>query len=303
MEGRRHRKRWIAAAVALLGLGIAGALLWPRPTTVPAVPAPPEAAIPEGWSAPAVPDELPPEDTASAAPEEPGPRREALPVGYVQTGRIVYELEGRRVAEETYRLERRAEGVELASSGSFSVRVLFITVTVTFTQAIALGGDLGPRTYRLEARGPLGFGTRRVFVSVAEDRARVAVGDEVQTVAVPSGNAFFLGTPAAYVLLPALHGAWAEGDGLVLVAVGTGGGPGAPAGGSVGEVEVTRQRPGAVEAWGGVVFLDRYRVQAGGFGGTLLARDLEFVAFLGEGGRAFTAYRADLFPRGVRLLP
>lgn len=39
------------------------------------------------------------------------PRKETLPVGYVQVGRLVYEVDGKRAAEETYRPARRPEGV------------------------------------------------------------------------------------------------------------------------------------------------------------------------------------------------
>ena len=222
-------------------------------------------------------------------------------MGHVQVGRLVYEVEGKRVAEETYRLARRPEGVEIVSAGSFSVKFLFMLVTVNFSQEIFLDPDFWPRSYKLEARGPLGFGNRKVSVSVNGSEAQMAAGNEARTLAMPSGNAFFVGTLAAYAILPALYAALAGETGLVLVPVGTGGGPGAPSGAVAGEVRVIAQEPIPMETTKGRLLLDRYRIQAGNFTGTLLAWGPEFVAFLGEGERTFTAYRADLFPKGIRL--
>jgi hypothetical protein len=118
---------------------------------------------------------------------------------------------------------------------------------------------------------------------------------------MPSGNAFFLGTLAAYTILPALYEAWAVENGLVLAPVGTGGGPGAPS--AAGEVEVIRLETVSMETAQGLLLLDRYRIRVGNFMGTLLARGPEFMAFLGEGERPFTVYRVDLFPHGIRLVP
>jgi hypothetical protein len=56
-----------------------------------------------------------------------------------------------------------------------------------------------------------------------------------------------------------------------------------------------------METTKGMLLLDRYRIRAGNFAGTLLAWGPEFVTFLGEGERTFTACRADLFPKGIRL--
>jgi hypothetical protein len=229
------------------------------------------------------------------------PQTEALPLRYVQAGRLIYETNGKRLAEETYRLTRGPEGVEIVSTGSFSAKFLLVRVTVNFSQEIRLDPDLRPRTYTLEARGPLGFGNRRVSVFVEGNEVKVIAGNEVQTLAMPSGNAFFVGTLAAYAILPALYAAWAEENGLVLFPVGTGGGPGAPSGAAAGEVRVIAQEPVPMETTKGMLLLDRYRIRAGNFAGTLLAWGPEFVAFLGEGERTFTAYRADLFPKGIRL--
>ena len=306
---QKRRTWWIPVGAVLLGLGILVVLVL-RPRTVP-IPAQTGPVFQEEWTLPAPLEELPPAAQDSAVEvEEPvkaevtaetHPQKEILPVGYVQVGRLVYELKGKWVAEETYRLARRPEGMEITSAGSFSVKVLFVPVTVNFNQEIFLDSHGRPRSYKLEARGPLGFGNRRVSVSVNGNEARVATGSEARTLAMPSGNAFFVGTLAAYAILPALYAAWAEENGLVLFPVGTGGGPGAPSGAAAGEVRVIAQEPVPMETTKGMLLLDRYRIRAGNFAGTLLAWGPEFVAFLGEGERTFTAYRADLFPKGIRL--
>lgn len=308
---KKRRARWAAVGVAILGLGIAGGLLL-RPRTR-SIPAPTEPIVQEEWTAPAPWEELPPvgpdsaveaeKPTEAEKTEETKTKRETLPVGYVQVGRIVYEMDGKRVAEETYRLARQPEGVEIVSAGSFSVKFLFVPVTVNFSQEIFLDADFRPKSYTLEARGVLGLGNRRVSVFVNGNEAQVTAGNEARTLAMLSGNAFFVGTLAAYALLPALYAAWAEASGLDLVPVGAGGGPGAPSGATAGEVRVIAQEPVPMETTKGMLLLDRYRIRAGNFTGTLLAWGPEFVAFLGEGGRTFTAYRADLFPKGNRLSP
>ena len=299
----------MAVGVALLGLGILGVLVL-RPRTLP-IPAPTGPIHQEEWTTPAPLEELPPvaRDSTEEAEElaetveaaETRPKKEILPVGYIQVGRLVYEVDGKRAAEETYRLTRRPEGTEINSVGSFSVKALFVPVRVNFSQEIFLDSDFRPRSYKLEARGPLGFGNRRVSVSVNGNEAQVTAGDEARTLALPSGNAFFVGTLAAYAILPALYAALAGETGLVLVPVGTGGGPGATSGAVAGEVRVIAQEPIPMETTKGRLLLDRYRIQTGNFTGTLLAWGPEFVAFLGEGERTFTAYRADLFPKGIRL--
>ena len=300
---------WVTVGIAVLALGIASALLL-RPKTEP-LPTPPEPFMLEDGNTLAPSEEFPPASSDSAAEaEEPDevkengetkPQTEALPLRYVQVGRLIYETDGNRLAEETYRLTRGPEGVEIVSTGSFSAKFLLVRVTVNFSQEIRLDPDLRPRTYTLEARGPLGFGNRRVFVFVEGNEVKVIAGNAVQTLAMPSGNAFFLGTLAAYTILPALYEAWAVENGLVLAPVGTGGGPGAPF--AAGEVEVIRLETVSMETAQGLLLLDRYRIRVGNFMGTLFARGLEFVAFLGEGARPFTVYRVDLFPHGIRLVP
>jgi hypothetical protein len=108
-------------------------------------------------------EELPPAAQDSAVEvEEPvkaevtaetHPQKEILPVGYVQVGRLVYELEGKWVAEETYRLARRPEGMEITSAGSFSVKVLFVPVRFSWIAMVGRGvislrpaGRLGSET-------------------------------------------------------------------------------------------------------------------------------------------------------------
>ena len=306
---QKRRTWWIAVGAAVLGLGILVVLVL-RPRTVP-IPAPTGPVFQEEWTIPAPLEELPPvaQDSPGVAEElvetveaaQAAPKKEILPVGYVQVGRLVYEVDGKRAAEETYRLTRRPEGIEITSAGTFSVKVLFVPVTVSFSQEIFLDSDFRPRSYNLEARGPLGFGNRRVSVSANGNEAQVRAGAEARTLAMPSGNAFFAGTLAAYAILPALYAAWAEENSLVLFPVGTGGSPGAPSDAAAEEARVIAQEPIPMETTKGMLLLDRYRFQAGNFTGTLLAWGPEFVAFLGEGERAFTAYRADLFPKGIRL--
>lgn len=75
-------------------------------------------------------------------------------------------------------------------------------VNVAFRQEVLLGEDLQPQSYRLETRGPLGLGSRRVEVRVEGAVARATFGRERQEIAVPAGLAFFPGTGAAYAVLP-----------------------------------------------------------------------------------------------------
>lgn len=309
MSGRS--RRWlIVVGIPALTAGVVLAVV--RPFAVR--PIPPEGeGIPAEWLAPLA--SVPP--PAEAAGEETGPAAasppvdgavprsppDPLPVGYVQRGKLAYDLDGRRVAEETYRLERSGDDeVRLTSSGSFFFRVLFVSVRVAFDQEIELDAELRPRAYTLETRGPLGLGDRRIAVCVEGEVATAVVGEEKRELAVPEGDALFAGTLAAYVILPALFAARAANGVLEVAAVGAGAGPPRRTGsGSAGDGGGELRRQGTVEvhAGGSAVVLERYRVQAGGFAGTLLARGIEFVAFLGEGERALTAYREDLFPRGL----
>ena len=139
----------VAAGIAVLGLGITGALLLrPRNETIPM---PTDPFVLENLTVPEPAEEFFPLSPDSAVeaekPDEAGkigktkPRKETLPVGHVQVGRLIYEVEGKRVAEETYRLARRPEGVEIVSAGSFSVKFLFMLVTVNFSQEIFLDPD------------------------------------------------------------------------------------------------------------------------------------------------------------------
>lgn len=290
----------------LLGIGaLAAAALValftraPRPVPFEEVP------VPEAWFAPpvepvppqeAVPEESPP---GSPLPNEPPLRRprEAVPPGYVQVGKLAYELDGRRVAEEGYRLERLPSGeLLLVSEGTFTIRFLLVSVRMSFQQEVRLDEGLRLRLYRLDARGPLGVGSRRISIVVEGGRAVADAGDGPKEVPIPEGRAFFVGTVASYALLPVLYGAWAHGDGLLLQPVGVGAGP--PGTSASGPIEVVSAGTAEVGLGGRLVLLDRYEVRAGAFAGTLLARDLEFVAFVGRGERSFSAYRSDLFPRG-----
>lgn len=225
------------------------------------------------------------------------------PPGYVQSGRLAYDLDGKRVAEETYRLEWLTEsGVRLTSSGSFFFRVLFVNVSVTFDQRIELDGELRPRSYTLETRGPLGFGEQRISITVNGATATARVGEDRRELAMPEGNAVFAGTLAAYAILPSLYLARASDGVLLLASIGVGTGPGGrPRTGSSGDGigELRRQDAVTIELGGSSLTLDRYRAHAGSFGGTLLARGREFAAFYVEGERALVAYRLDLFPRGI----
>lgn len=297
----KRRRRWfvvLGLGCAVLAAGLVSHWVW-----APRRAEPERGEIPAAWFT-APPEATPPEaDTTGEAPvpdEEPTqPVRDVVPVGCVQVGRLAYELDGRCVAEETYHLERLSSGdLSLVSEGTFSVRVLLVNVSVAFDQEILLDDEFRPRSYRLDTRGLLGLGSQRITVTVDGSWAVATLGDEKQEIEMPDGDAFFLGTLAAYVVLPSLHASWAEGETLLLRAVGGGAGPGgrSAAGGSV---EVVRDGTAELAVGGRAVVLERYRVRAGGFAGTLLARGLEFVAFLGEGERAFTAFRSDLFPRGV----
>lgn len=176
------------------------------------------------------------------------------------------------------------------------MKVLFVPVTVNFSQEIFLDSDFRPRSYKLKARGPLGFGNRRVSVSVNDNEARVMAGDEARTLAMPSGKAFFVGTLAAYAILPALYAAWGGRNGFVLVLAGTNGGSGAPsaAGDYLAGIRFDGNRAGPARS--------RPVQDPGGKLHTFLPGRLESVAFLGDDERAFTAYRTHLFPNRVRLL-
>ncbi len=311
MSRQPVKRAWlIVLGIAGIAVGIVLALV--RPFAPP--PGPPEPGeIPREWftPTPVLPPAVEPLDEAEtpAKGEDTDredvapPLRSPLSVGYVQVGRIVYELDGKRVAEESYRLERPSENtVRLTSSGSFFVRVLFVTVTVTFDQEIDLDAELRPRAYTLEARGPLGFGNRRIAVGVEGGVVTATVGEERRELVLLEGNALFTGTLAAYVILPALYAARASDGALQLTAIGAGTGPGGRSQtGSTeeGVGELKRQGTAEIEVGGSVLVLEQYRAQTGSFGGTLLARGTEFVAFLGEGERPLTAYRVDLFPRGM----
>lgn len=303
----RRRK----ALLGFLGIGaLAGAatvvlsVRAPRPAPLEEVP------VPEAWFAPPVepvppqerePEEAPPGPHLPDRPPLPRPPVR-VPPGYVQVGKLFYELDGRRVAEEGYRLERLPSGeLLLVSEGTFTVRVLLVSVRVSFRQEVRLDEGLGPRLYRLEARGPLGFGTRRISIAVEGGRAVADTGDGPREVPLPEGRAFFVGTVASYALLPILYGAWAHGDGLLLQPLGVGGGP--PGTSASGPIEVVSAGTAEVGLGGRAVVLDRYEVRAGAFEGTLLARGLEFVGFVGRGDRSFSAYRSDLFPRGLSIPP
>ncbi|MBC7220399.1 hypothetical protein H5T55_02800 [Candidatus Bipolaricaulota bacterium] len=296
------RRRWWLAVLALGGGALAVALVISllRP---PVGGGPDDAEVPAEWFADppgsaTAHDGTPGEAPASEEGHVPEPS-DIVPKGYVQVGRLAYELDGRRVAEETYRLERLgSDAVRLTSSGRFFFRVVVVAVSVAFEQEIQLDGDLRPRTYTLETRGPLGFGNQRITVAVEGTRAVATSGDERQEIPMPDGDAIFVGTLAAYALLPAVHLARAPGKVLLLQPVGSGAGPGGRAAAG-GPIEVIHDGTTELAVGGRAVIVERYRVQAGGFTGTLLARGLEFVAFLGEGERVFLAYRVDLFPRGL----
>lgn len=299
----RRRK----ALLGFLGIGAlaAAALVALSPPARRSVPFE-EATVPKAWVAPPVEPVPPPEEGSEEAPpgphlpDEPPPPLVGVPPGYVQVGKLAYELDGRRVAEEGYRLERlRAGELLLVSEGTFTVRVLLVSVRVSFQQEVRLDEGLGPRLYRLEARGPLGFGTRRISIAVEGGRAVVDAGDGPRELPLPEGRAFFVGTVASYALLPVLYGTLAHGDGLVLRPVGVGAGP--PGASASGPIEVVSAGTAEVGPGGRGVLLDRYEVRAGAFAGTLLARGLEFVAFVGRGERSFSAYRSDLFPRGFPI--
>ncbi|MCX7750179.1 MAG: hypothetical protein N2320_01220 [Candidatus Bipolaricaulota bacterium] len=296
----RRKRRWLG----FLGLGalVGAATLAALSVRAPRPAHRGEDPVPGAWSlapgeepAPEVPSEDPPLG-------EPGPAvpREGVPAGYVQAGKLAYELDGRRVAEESYRLERLSGGeLLLLSEGTFSVRILLVSVQVAFQQELRLDEGLRPRAYRLEARGPLGLGTRRVSIAVEGGRAVADTGDGSREVPVPDGQAFFVGTIASYALLPVLYRAWGQGDALRLEPVGVGASP--PGASTSGPVEVLSVGTIEVSLDERTVVLERYRLRAGAFAGILLARGLEFVAFVGEGERSFFAYRSDLFPRGLRL--
>lgn len=308
MRRLRSRTWLVVLGVCAIATGIVVALLL-SPTPVPVEPEP--TGVPEEWFALLAPPPLGIAELAptGSEPDESLSERDtgSLPVGYVQSGRLAYELDGKRVAEETYRLQGSGSGeVRLVSSGILSVRVLFVTVNVEFTQEIGLDRDLRPRSYLLETQGPLGIGNQRIAVTVDGERAIATVGDERWELAVPAGNAFFMGTLAAYAVLPALYAARAQGGALTLEAIGVARGPavGSRSGSAVdAAVELARQGTVEVLVGGRALELDRYRVRLGTAGGVLLAWGPEFVAFLGEGERALNVYRADLFPHGTGLFP
>lgn len=252
-------------------------------------PASEDVVIPDLPPKARVPGDVPPEGTRSP--------REVLSSGYVQAGKLTYEWNGRRVAEEAYRLERLPSGeLLLLSETSFAVRIALLNVRLAFIQEVRLDEGFGPLLYRLEVRGPLGVGNRRFTVAVEGERALADTGDGRHEVPVPRGPVVFLGTAASYAVLPALHRAWADGDLLRLHVLGERGPGAAPASGAVelafaGTVEIVS---GQQTLW-----LERYQVRAGAFRGMLLAQDLEFVAFVGDGERPLTVWRSDLFPRGL----
>ena len=308
MSRPSRRRRWLFI-LGISALVAGGVLAIVRPFAP--LPISPEwGEIPAEWFSPPAPVPVPAEQASKAdhAPTAAPPTAEeaelrpvadALPMDYVQVGRLIYELDGRRVAEETYRLERStSDTVRLTSSGSFFVRVLFVAVSVAFEQEIELDGELRPRAYTLETRGPLGFGNQRITVAVEGTRAVATSGDDRQEIPMPDGDAIFMGTLAAYALLPAVHLARAQGEVLLLQPVGGGAGPGGRTAAG-GPIEVTHDGTTELVVGGRAVVVERYRVQAGGFTGILLTRGLEFVAFVGERDRVFTAYRGDLFPRGL----
>lgn len=224
-----------------------------------------------------------------------------LPVGQVRSGQLVYVVDGRALAEERYRLERGPQGeVLLASEGSFGVRLGPFPVNVAFRQEVLLGEDLQPQSYRLETRGPLGLGSRRVEVRVEGAVAWATFGRERQEIAVPAGLAFFPGTGAAYAVLPLLWAAWAAEEGLVLSPVW--GGTGLGRMGTPGRLHLVSEGTVAVALRGQPVELQRIRVQTEGLSGLLFVQDLEFVALVADDPNTLSVYRADLLPGGVASL-
>ena len=240
------------------------------------------------------PLELAVQETSKTA----SPTQDSLPKRLNQRGSLVYELDGRKVAEERYVLQRTSQGwVQLQAEGSLSVRVLWANVKWTFTQEVAWDGELRPVSFVLDTKGPWGLGNRRIVAKVEGDVVVVTGGERQETLAVDAPSAFFAGTISTYVLIPALFAVRAQGDRLTLQAVG-GGGPGGR-GDSSRPLYLEVRTAGALTRAEISGPLDVYEVKIGSLQGELWAHEGEFVAFVSQASPVFRAYRSDLFPNGL----
>jgi hypothetical protein len=281
----------------------------PPPTPAPTTSAPASEEGPE-----AEPTEEP--EPASGRPAEPSTPE--APVVESERGTLVFEAQGRKLGEETFKLKRLPTGeVQLTSQGSFLFRVLLVNVQFRYTQEIRWDSALSPRFLALQIKGPLGFGNRSLKVEIDESRrAVITSGEEERWVELPAERLALLGMFSSYVVLPRLIADEERVRLSVLGAEGFGGprerrDPPPP---PVFTVEIVRidnvsVRSGSIE-WE----VRRYLLKGadpnsdgdeeGEEGLRLLILDGQLIGVVARSPErgSFQVYRADLFPDGFEIV-
>lgn len=242
----------------------------------------------------------------------------------VTTGRLVFDAQGKQLGEERYVLTKTALGeITLTSEGTFypPFKIPFITLKFSYNQQINLDSDLRPISFKLDMKGPLGFGSQKIEMQIEGDTAFISAGDERREESIDADNTVILGMFSSYALIPELFEARADGDKAIFEVLASGGFGGEGFGGEDGwerketstgapppssgisSMEVERIGTTTIKAGSKEIEVERYLIKTGSGESILLVKDGELIGFIAQGPNgSFFVYRADFFPTGFEMI-
>jgi len=301
------RKRWllVLSIIVAVILVIGGGLLIALRLTAPALSDTPIATeqkeLPTAWieaeSDPLLSSEAPLSESA-ATPLKSAP--DALV--FSADGTLAFFGNGRPFGEEAYELKLTEDAMTLRSRGRFRFRIVVATINVAFEQELVSDAALHPSSYRATFDAPLGQ-DREIESVFTGETALINEGGREKEIEVPE-SAFILGTFSTYTLLPiafALH----EENGVASFDVLVFGGPPDQEAEDEGSSWMVVERRAAmrIRANGQTLSVDTYAITSALGESLLLAKGLEFLAFVaGDDEESLLAYRSDFFPDGIEIL-
>jgi len=127
--------------------------------------------------------------------------------GIFATGELTYINKGKKLGTESYKLSKtNSGGVRLSASGVVTppIPIPFVKPKIKFNQTIQVSKDLKPLSLKLQYKGPLGIGNKKINITVDGDQVKVDRGGKNSKKTLNSTNPFFLGTNSSQAIVALL---------------------------------------------------------------------------------------------------
>jgi len=261
--------------------------------------------LPEAWLQEPLDEPSPSEATVpDAVPEEaaaPSLENLGLPIH----GTLVMRTNDRPFGEETFQLALEGDRAILSSTGTFWLRALVATITVSFNQILSLDSQLCPQVFSSNFDAPLGF-SRDMQAEFEETQAVIHSGDDVTEFSVAVNRAVVLGTFSTYAIVPLLY-ELRQLEGIATFDVLVFGGPPnqdeEDAGQGLPEMRVQKIDDGIIRFDDQVLSVAQYQISGDVGDMTLYARGVELLGLhAGNGDESLFVYRADYFENGFEVV-